>query len=337
MFHGLSFVPVAPGHNRPIVVISFNDLLIIMGRLDDLRLFLRVLDSGSISAAARGLGLSAAVASQHLGRLERELGVRLLHRTTRKLRGTPEGLLLAERGRASVEELVALTSGLSRSTRDVTGTLRVSVSSSFGRQYISPVLPAFLAHNPRLELGIDFSDQERDLVSDGLDLAIRIGRLQDSNLVARRLAVDRRVLCAAPSYLERRGTPRAPDELAEHECLLLTGGPKPHGLWQLTDPAGRELGVRVRGRFETNLGEALRDAALAGLGIALHSTWHVCEDLRAGRLQLVLPEYPLAEGGIYAVTPRRQAPARVRAFIDFLVESFGARPPWERNVHPTHR
>jgi DNA-binding transcriptional LysR family regulator len=147
MFHALRFVPVAPRHNRPIFAISLNDPLIIMGRLEDSSLFIRTLDTGSISAAARGLGLSAAVASQYLGRLERELGVQLLHRTTRSLRGTPEGLLLAERGRAPVEELVALTSGLSRSTRDVTGTLRVSVSASFGRQYISPLLPAFRAQS----------------------------------------------------------------------------------------------------------------------------------------------------------------------------------------------
>jgi DNA-binding transcriptional LysR family regulator len=327
------FVLVALRHNLPIFGSSFNDPLIIMARLADFSLFLRVLDSGSISAAARGLGLSAAVASQRLGRLERELGVRLLHRTTRSLRGTPEGLLLAERGRSSVEELVALTSRLSRSARDVTGTLRVSVSASFGRQYISPVLPAFLARNPRLELSIDFSDQLQELVSEGLDLAIRIGRLQDSNLVARRLATDRRVLCAAPSYLLERGTPRTPDDLAAHDCLLLSGGPQPHGVWRLTAPGGGEVSVRVRGRFETNLGEALRDAALGGLGIALHSTWHVCEDLRAGRLQLVLPEYPLADGGIYAVTPqRRQIPARVRAFVEFLVESLGVRPPWERDL-----
>ncbi|RCV90181.1 LysR family transcriptional regulator [Billgrantia montanilacus] len=158
-----------------------------MSRIDDLSLFLRILDQGSISEAARSLDLSAAVASQRLKRLERELGVRLLQRTTRRLRPTAEGRSLAEQGREAVEDLEALMGGLHRSTREVAGTLRLTLPPTFGRLYVSPLLPDFLSRHPKLRLDLDLFDQRRDIVSSGFDLAIRIGSLADSSLVARRL------------------------------------------------------------------------------------------------------------------------------------------------------
>jgi DNA-binding transcriptional LysR family regulator len=299
--------------------------------IGDLGLFLRVLDLGSISAAARSLDLSPAVASQRLKRLERALGVRLLHRTTRRLHPTPEGIALAEQGRELVEDLEALTSGLRQSATEVSGTLRVTASASFGRLYISPLLPEFLLAHPRLRVSIDLSDQTIDLVSAGYDLAIRIGALDDSTLVARKLAGNHRVLCAAPDYLRRHGTPQLPADLARHECILLSGTQGRQDTWRLHDREGRETVVRVQGRLETNFGEVVRDAAVAGLGIALHSTWHVCEDLHAGRLQVVLPDHAVADSGIYAVMPqRRLVPPRVRAFTEFLAGQFSRNPPWER-------
>lgn len=300
-------------------------------RIGDLTLFLRVLDLGSISAAARSLDLSVAVASQRLKRLERELGVRLLHRTTRQLHATPEGAALAEQGRMLVEDLEALTAGLRQSATDISGTLRLTASASFGGQYISPLLPEFLAMYPGIRVSINLTDQTLDLVSAGFDLAIRIGALEDSSLVARKLATNRRVLCASPDYLHRHGAPRTPEDLADHECLLLFGSHGRQDVWQMSGGDGRQVTVRVHGRFESNFGEVLRDAAVAGLGIALHSTWHVCQDLGEGRLQMVLPDYAIAETGIYAVMPqRRLVPPRVRAFVDFLAERFGDNPPWER-------
>ena len=300
-------------------------------RIGDLGLFLRVLDLGSISAAARSLDLSPAVASQRLKRLERALGVRLLHRTTRRLHPTPEGAALAEQGRELVEDLEALTSGLRRSAAEVTGTLRVTTPASFGRLYVSPLLPEFLAAHPQLRVCIDLSDRALDLVGTGFDLAIRIGVLDDSTLVARKLAANHRVLCAAPGYLRRHGEPRTPGDLERHECILLAGSRGPQDTWRLRDRDGRETAVRVRGRLESNFGEVTRDAAVAGLGIAVHSTWHVCEDLRAGRLQRVLPDHAVADSGIYAVMPqRRLVPPRVRAFTEFLAGKFGENPPWER-------
>jgi DNA-binding transcriptional LysR family regulator len=296
-----------------------------MNRIDDLTLFLRILDLGSISAAARHLDMSVAVASQRLKRLERELGVRLLHRTTRQLRVTAEGATLAEQGRALVEDLDALTSGLHHAGTKVVGTLRMTTAASFGRQYISPLLPEFLSLHPGVRISIDLNDQVLDLVGAGFDLAVRIGPLRDSTLVSQRLATNRRVLCASPEYLRRHGKPKTPADLERHECLVLVGSDGRRDVWRVA--------VRVDGRFESNFGELLRDAAIAGLGIAQHSTWHVCDDLRTGRLRVVLPGYPIADTGIHAVMPRRQlVPLRVRAFIDFLAGRFGEKPPWDRGL-----
>jgi DNA-binding transcriptional LysR family regulator len=313
-----------------------------MDRMGDLNLFLRVLDLGSISAAARSLEVSVAVASQRLQRLEQTLGVRLFHRTTRKLRLTTEGEALVEQGRALIEDLEALTGGLQKAAGEVTGTLRVSLPASFGRQYISPLLPEFLSLHPRLKLNVDLSDAMRDLSSEGFDLAIRIGAMKDESLVARRLAPNRRMLCASPDYLRRRGVPSKPEDLADHDCLMTVSEKRQQDVWKLRKVGGKEISVRVHGRLQSNLGEVIRDAALGGLGIALHSTWHVCDDLRAGRLQVVLPDYALPESGIFAVMPqRRLIPARVRAFADFLAERFGRTPPWDRHLqsrsgHATH-
>ena len=296
-------------------------------------MFLRVLDLGSITAAAHSLDLSVAVASQRLKRLERELGVRLLHRTTRRLHPTPEGVALAERGRVLVEDLESLRAGLREAATEIAGTLRVTLSASFGRQHVSPLLPKFLARHPKLRLSVHLSDQVVDLVSEGFDLAIRLGAMEESQLVARRIAANRRVLCASPDYLRRRGQLKVPRDLQDHECLLLFGSSGRQDVWRLHDAQGKEMPVRVQGRFESNLGELLRDASVAGEGIAIHSLWHVADDLRTGRLQVVLPDFPLATTAISAVMPqRRQVPPRVRAFVDFLVEEFGDNPPWERGL-----
>ncbi len=304
-----------------------------MDRIGDIGLFLRVLDLGSITAAARSLNLSVAVASQRLKRLERELGVRLLHRTTRRLHPTSEGQSLAERGRALVEDLDALADDLRQSAHDVGGTLRVTLSASFGQQHVSPLLPEFQARHPRLRISAHLSDDLVDLVKEGFDLAIRIGLLDDSGLVARRIAGNRRVLAASPDYLRRHGTPRHPDDLADHAGVLLMGRDGRQDVWTLTAPDGGLLRVRMTSRFESNFGELLRDAVLAGQGIAMHSLWHVADDLRAGRLVVVLPDYPPPTSQISAVTPaRRLQPPRVRSFVDFLIERLGTAPPWEADL-----
>ncbi|MEA9586585.1 LysR family transcriptional regulator [Xanthomonas sp. WHRI 10064A] len=301
-----------------------------MDRLGDIALFLRVLDLGSITAAANTLDLSVAVASQRLKRLERDLGVRLLHRTTRRLHPTPEGQQLAARGRVLVDDLEALADDLRESAHDVGGTLRVTLSASFGRQYISPLLPAFQARHPRLRISAHLSDDLVDLVQQGFDLAIRIGALDDSGLVARRIADNRRTLAASPAYLQRHGTPRTPEELMQHPGVLLMGRTGRQDLWTLQTPEGGQVRVRMQSRFESNFGELVRDAVLAGQGIGMYSYWHIADDLRAGRLVEVMTDYPPPTSQISAVMAARQLqPPRVRAFVEFLLEHFGQTPPWE--------
>ena len=302
-----------------------------MSRTDDLNLFLRIYDAGSISAAARSLDLSLAVASQRLRTLEQSLGVRLFHRTTRSLTPTTEGRALAEQGRPLVDDLLALMSGLRAASTGVCGTLRVTTSTTFARYYVSPLLPKFMRQHPQLKVSIDLSDQMHDLIAAGFDVALRIGALDDSSLVARQLAVNRRVLCASPAYLRKHGRPARPEELEQHECLVLAGTQGRGDLWRMKDRRGREVAVRVRGPLDSSQGEILRDAAVAGLGIAMHSTWHVGDDLRSGRLEVVLPDCKLPDTGIHAVMPqRRLVPPRVRAFVDFMAEHLGGVPPWER-------
>lgn len=301
--------------------------------LDDIKLFLRVLDTGSISAAARSMDISVAVASQRLKRLESGLHVRLLQRTTRRLHPTPEGLQLAEQGRVLVEDLDALISGLRQGAGSVSGTLRVTMPSSFGNQYISPLLSEFMAAYPDIRLSINLNDELLDLVGEGYDLGIRVGVMPDSALVARRLTSNRRVVCAAPDYLQQHGTPHTPADLADHDCLLLLGSRGRQNVWRFTDGKGNDMTQRVQGRFESTQGELIRDAAVAGLGVSLHSLWHVHEQITRGDLQVVLSDYPVPMTHIHAVMPqRRLVPPRVRAFIDFLADHLGDPPSWERNM-----
>jgi DNA-binding transcriptional LysR family regulator len=182
-----------------------------------------------------------------------------------------------------------------------------------------------------VKLSVNLDDQIVDLVGSGFDLGIRVGEMGDSSLVARRLASNRRVLCASPAYLQKHGRPPTPAVLAAHVCLLLGGSLGRLVVWHFTARTGRDVAQRVQGRFESNQGALLRDAVMAGLGIAMHSLWHVHEQLRSGQLQTVLPDYPIHATGIYAVMPqRRLVPPRVRAFVDFLAGRLGEHPPWER-------
>lgn len=301
-----------------------------MDTLDALRLFVRVAELGSITAAARDLDLSLSVASQRLKALEQRLGVRLVERTTRHLKLTIEGATLFGQGASLLEDLDALTSGLGRSGRDVTGTLRITMPAAFGRRYISPLLPRFLARHPDVDMHVVVADEMLDLTREGLDLAIRIGALEDSSLVSRRIASNRRLLCASPGYLRRLGPPGTPDALARHSCLVLVGRSGPIDRWTLRGPKGQQVSMRVRGRIRSNSGDVIHEAALAGEGIALLSAWHACDDLRSGRLQQVLPGWSLPDSGIYAVMPgRRQVLPRVRAFVAFLAAAFEPVPPWE--------
>ncbi|HYF53176.1 MAG TPA: LysR family transcriptional regulator [Salinarimonas sp.] len=299
-----------------------------LDRLGDLDVFARVVAAKGMSAAGRDLGLSPAVISKRIRRLEERLGVRLLQRTTRQVALTEAGRGFYERVvaiLASVEEAEAFAA---RGSEQVRGTLRVSAPTSFGRLHVAPHLVAFLAMHPALSLDLVLSDAFVDIVGEGFDVAIRIADLSDSSLVARRLAANHRVLCAAPAYLARAGTPRRVDDLAGH-VLLAHNAPE----WRLEGPDGPET-VRVAGPLRTNSSEVVREAVLAGIGIALRSTWDVGPDLKAGRLVRILPDHAGSRRvAVHAVFPsRRHLEPKVRAFVDFLGGLYGQTPPWDEGL-----
>lgn len=302
-----------------------------MTNLGDLEIFSRVVTTGSMSAAGRALGLSPAVVSKRIKRLEERLGTRLLQRTTRQISLTEAGQGFHERilGILSgIEDAEAFVSGRVGAMR---GTLRISAPTSFGRLHIAPHLKAFMDANPELTVNLILTDDFSDIVAEGLDLAIRIGELQDSSLVARRLAPVRRVLTASPSYLERHGSPRSMADLAQHFCIP----PHSQDIWRLEGPDG-PVAYRPQGALITNSSEVVREAVIAGMGIALRSTWDIGPELRNGRLVQVLPQYEGSRNVVLsAVYASRQfLPAKVRVFIDFLAELYGPIPYWEHGQAP---
>lgn len=202
------------------------------------------------------------------------------------------------------------------------GSLRITAGVSFGRRFIIPLLGQFFSQYPAVDVQLHLSDETENIIEAGYDLAIRISAgMKSSGLVAKKLADSRRILCAAPSYLEKHGTPKNLAELSNHHCLVLTGSKGHEDVWELEDASARNHRVRVKSSLTSNLGDALYQAALSGLGISLHSTWHIQDDLNAGRMQVVLPNY-FKKAPIYAVMPQRQfVPARVKAFIEFIKEN----------------
>ena len=298
-----------------------------MSRFDEMEVFSRVVSAGSMSAAAREMGLSPAVISKRLQRLENRLGTRLLNRTTRQIS-------LTEAGEGFYERVVAILAGVedaesyvARGSSDARGLLKISAPTSFGRMHIAPNLIKFMKANPGLTLNLDLSDQYVDIVSSGIDLAIRIGELPDSTLVARKLAPVRRILCATPKYLESNGIPQKLADLDRHALIA----PHNQGPWKLEGNEGTVI-YRPNSTLQTNSSEVVRETVLAGLGIALRSTWDIGAELDDGKLQRVLPSYSATKGlGIYAVYPSRNfLPAKVRLFIDYLAELFGPTPYWDK-------
>ena len=297
--------------------------------IQEMAVFARVVGAGSLSAAARELGLSPALVSRRLAALESRLGVRLINRTTRSLHLTDDGSTYYEacaRVLADIEEADATVSAGRVEPR---GTLRVALPASFGHQHIAPLIPRFAERFPQIQLALSLSDRTVNLIEEGFDLAVRIAHLEDSSLTARKLAPNRRVVCASPAYLARHGAPRTPDELARHNCLTTTDFAMN---WDYKGPDGKPGSVRVTGRYACDSWEVLREWARAGLGIALKSTWDVHRLLAEGSLVEVCPGYTFhSDVAIYAVYPsRRFLPAKTRVFIEFLAESFGPDPYWDQ-------
>jgi DNA-binding transcriptional LysR family regulator len=295
----------------------------------DMEIFARVVTAGSLSAAGREIGLSPAVVSKRLRKLEDRLGTRLLQRTTRQISLTEAGQGYFERVVAIIASIEEAESFVTRRSAIARGTLKVSAPTAFGRRHVAPHLKPFLDANPDLGLQLDLADEFIDIVGEGYDLAIRIGELPDSSLVARRLTAIHRVLCAAPSYLAANGTPQGIGELGRHVCLTAA----PQDVWRLEGPDGLVL-VHPQGPLATNSSDVVREAVLAGLGIALRSTWDVGPELSTGRLVVVLPQFHASRHlALNAVYPsRRFLPAKVRVFIDYLAQIYGAQPYWDTGL-----
>jgi DNA-binding transcriptional LysR family regulator len=304
-----------------------------LDRLTGLEVFGKVTATGSFSAAGRALGLSQTMVTKHIAALEMRLGVKLFHRTTRKLSLTEAGRRYLEASERILTDMEAADAAVAADRFEPRGVLRLNAPVGFGVRQIAPLLSEFARRHPMVSVELGLNDRYVDLADEGWDLAIRIGMLNDSSLIARRVAPCSTIVCAAPSYLAARGTPKTVASLAEHNCLgytlsRLAGA----GLW--TFGAKADVAVKVSGSLRSNNGDALRAAAIAGQGLLYHPTFFVADDLRAGTLVAVTLDYPTIElGGVYAVyLPDRNPAAKVRAFIDFLAERFGPQPPWERAV-----
>lgn len=304
-----------------------------LDRVTGMQVFVRVAALGSFSAAARALGLSQTMVTKHIAALEERLGVTLLHRTTRRLRLTEAGeryLQSSERILAEIEEAETLAVADRVEPR---GMLRLNVPLAFGMREIAPILPRFAARHPKLTVDLGLADRVVDLIEEHWDLAIRIGRMGDSALVARKLAPLRLMVCAAPAYLNEHGTPKTVDDLRHHSCLGYTLSATVSADRWLFGKDGK-IAVPISGRMRADNGDALRLAALEGLGLIYQPTFLLADDLRAGRLRAVqLDQPPVPFNGVFAVYPAdRHPPAKVRACVDFLVEAFRGEPPWERNL-----
>jgi len=290
-----------------------------MDKYQEMRVFAQVVEAGSFVAAAEALSMSKPAVSRHVSELEQRLGVRVLHRTTRRLSLTPEGEVFLARCRDILASIEASEDEISTRSGTASGLLKVSVPVSFGITHLAPLWSDFLERHPAVTLDVQLADRIIDLVDEGLDLAVRIARLPDSSLVSRRLASARLVLCAAPAYLQRRGVPQSPQDLAQHDVIaysLLTMGDQ----WQFQGPEG-PVSVKVRPRLWSNNGDTCIAAALRGLGIQLEPDFLVTQELKTGQLVEILPEYRAAELGIYAVYPSRKfVLPKVRAMIEFLSE-----------------
>ncbi|WP_271274549.1 LysR family transcriptional regulator [Aliamphritea hakodatensis] len=297
--------------------------------IEHLKLFVRLATTQNITQAGHELGLSPAVASLHINKLEDGLGVRLVHRTTRKVSLTEEGLAFLPHAEDVLASVEAARASVGAGKVSPSGTLRVTAPASFGRMHLVPALDGFLNRYPDLSVDFRFSDSIIDMVEGGFDIAIRNAPLKDSTLIARRLAPDRRILCASPDYLARYDEPQTPADLANHACVNLAGLDN----WMFSTPDG-PVTVKATGRLRTDNGEAMRDASVAGAGISVNSTWSVYQHLLSGELVQVLKDYPLvSEAAIWAVYPSsRQLAPKVRAFIDYYAACFAPPIYWDERL-----
>ncbi len=292
----------------------------------DLGFFSVLASAGSLSAAARELGITTPAVSKHLAQMEARVGVALLNRTTRRMSLTPEGEVYLQHARRILGEIDDMQEllGVSRSTP--TGLLRVNATLGFGRSHVAPLISRFVRKHPQVEVQLQLSVNPPPLTEDAFDVCIRFGAPPDSRMIARQIAPNRRLLCASPAYLARHGLPKVPNDLTRHNCIGIRQGEEAYGVWRLSSGRGKSVtteAVKTRGNLTTNDGEIAVNWALDGHGILMRAEWDIERYLRNGRLVQVLPQYFTPDASIHAVYPQRhQLAARVRAFVDFLTLSF---------------
>lgn len=292
----------------------------------ELGFFTAVATAGSLSAAARDLGITTAAVSKRLAQMEARIGMPLVTRTTRRMSLTPEGEVYLEHARRILSEIDDLDQILTRSKGRPSGLLRVNATLGFGRMHVAPVISEYVAAYPEVDVQLQLSADPPPLTEDAFDVCIRFGPPPDARIVARKLAPNRRLLCASPRYLRSRGTPHAPSDLRQHNCIGIRQGSDAYGVWRLTAGKGakeRTESVHVRGNLTTNDGEIAVNWALEGHGIVMRAEWDIERFLRSGRLVQVLPQYATPEADIYAVYQQRhQLSSRIRLFVEFLAAKF---------------
>ncbi len=307
-----------------------------MGRFEEMQVFVRTAQSESFTQAAQKLGLSKSIISQRVADLEERLGVRLLNRTTRSLSLTDAGQAFLRHAMRVLQAVDEAEDAASRHGHEVRGTLRIAAPLTFGLMHLRLAILDFMKTHVNLDVHLDMTDRMVDLVHDGYDLAVRIGRLPDSSLIAETLAPIHLIVAASPDYLRDRGIPDRPEALSGHDCLLYTPSQGRGNQWHFIIE-GRPLIVPVRGRLQSGSGDMLSAAATAGLGIVQLPSFIIGDAIRDGRLVHILRDYVVPEAGLYAAYPRtHHVPGRVRLFCDFLAERFGKNPYWDRDLGLGH-
>jgi len=300
-----------------------------MNRFENMDTFIRVVEAGSISAAADRLGVAKSAVSRRLKELEKHLGVELFHRTTRQMNLTDTGRAFYHQAVRILDDVLEAEIATSQAHGTLKGSLKIALPSSFGLMHMGTVINDFLKEHPQVEFDLDFNDREVDLIQEGFDLAIRIANLPDSSLIARRFAPVKTVICASPDYLKQMGTPRSPDDLIEHQCLVYSLL-RDFEYWHLTDARGNEIKTRIHPYLKASTGEFLRDAAVEGRGIIHVPTFIAYKEIESGALVPLLNEYSTSQINAYAIYPQtRHLSQRVRTFVDFLVKRFEGTPYWD--------
>jgi len=298
-----------------------------MDRLTEMEAFATVVDQGGFTDAARKMGISKSAVSKHVSSLEARLGARLLNRTTRRVSPTEIGLAYYDRARRVLNDAGEADALVSSMQSDPSGQLRISVATDFGVNHLSPVLGEFLAEFPEITVNMELNNRYVELISEGFDMAVRIGELEDSSLRARKLTETNKRMIASPAYLEKFGRPQKIDDLNDHK-LLHYSNQSTGNLWKLTAPSGEKRQVRTAGWLSVNDGQSLLNACIAGLGIAYLPSFLFADAMRDGLIEDAIPDLPVETQGIYAVyPPGRFTQPKVRAFIDFLAHSFAEKGP----------